>query len=142
MSGNTQIMQCSLCGNIGVQLSRRFTCKRVWYCDQTCQKLHHCQHTDFCKKQALELMVEGSLSNPTSMECTLCGYVLPFQHSLYYVHTTCCGCHICVPCSSTYHKKCMFCRCKAPVFDEAIGLLTKRANYCHPNSMAELGQRM
>ena len=49
-----------------------------------------------------------SLSNPTSMECTICGFVLPFQHSIYYVHTTCLGYNIYVPCSLEYHEKCIF----------------------------------
>ena len=36
----------------------------------------------------------------------------------------------------------MVCRCKTPAFDEAVGLLMKRANDRHPRSMAELGQRI
>ena len=36
----------------------------------------------------------------------------------------------------------MFCRGETPAFDKAVGLLTKRANEGHPDSMTELGQRM
>ena len=56
--GDAHTMQCSLCGNRGVQLQGRFVCKSVWYCDQTCQKLHHCQHKDLFRKRALELLME------------------------------------------------------------------------------------
>ena len=36
----------------------------------------------------------------------------------------------------------MCCRRTTPTFDETVGLLTKRANDGHPDSMTELEQRM
>ena len=48
----------------------------------------------------------------------------------------------CVPCSLKYHEKCLFCRGKHRAFHEAVGLLMKRTNDGHPDSMTKLGQSM
>ena len=48
----------------------------------------------------------------------------------------------CVLCSLKYHEKCLFYRGETPAFYEAVGLLTKRTNDGHPDSMTKLGQSM
>ncbi len=41
---------CASCGKTGADLKRCTACKRVWYCDVTCQRNHRKTHRDECKR--------------------------------------------------------------------------------------------
>ena len=41
---------CASCGKTGADLKRCTACKRVWYCDVTCQRKHRKAHRDECKR--------------------------------------------------------------------------------------------
>lgn len=41
---------CASCGKTGADLKRCTACKRVWYCNVTCQRKHRKDHRDECKR--------------------------------------------------------------------------------------------
>ena len=116
---------CANCGKQGsdiVKLKNCNACRLVKYCGVDCQRAHHKQHKEVCKKRAAELKDEQlysqGLERPEGDFCPLCALPIPLPMEKHSLFNACCMKRVCNGCSFAARARemydCPFCRTPRP----------------------------